>query len=220
MVRLSVLPMTAVLTVAVLLTSCTGSPEAEHPTSPSPTSAPATGTQEPSEAPSDEPTSQRPSGTDSGPPSSDLEPFPEHAQPVQSEASTGAELLLVDLTSGEHESYDRVVLTFKGDGTPGWRVGYEDNPAEDGSGRPIDTEGDASLVAQVSGLVLPTEGDGQVPPGTTMTDLPEIEEMYLAGWFEGQAQLVLGIDSAEAPFRVFALTDPTRLVIDVQHVDD
>lgn len=218
MARLSLLPMTAVLTLAGLLTSCTGSPEEEHPTSPSPTSAPATGAQEPSEEPSEE-GSEGPSGTESAP-SSDLEPFPEHAQPVQSEASTGAELLLVELTSGEHESYDRVVLTFKGDGTPGWQVGYEDDPAEDGSGRPIHTEGDAALVAQVSGLVLPTEGDGQVPPGTTMTDLPEIEEVYLAGWFEGQDQLVLGIDSPEAPFRVFALTEPTRLVIDVQHVDD
>lgn len=214
MARLSVLPVTALVATGMMLASCTSGPEPEEPTGPSPTSP----------APTTEPTNE-PSPTSSGaqttgPPTSGLQPFPQHVEPVQSEASSGAELLLMDLTSGEHEGYDRVVLTFKGEGTPGWRVGYEDNPAESGSGRPIDTEGDASLVVDVTGLVLPTEGDGQVPPGSEMTDLPEIEEVYLAGWFEGQVQLVLGIDSPDAPFRVFALTDPTRLVIDVQHVDD
>jgi len=216
MARLSFLPVTAVLTAGVLLTSCTGSPEPAPTSTPSPSaSASGNGTGEPGQ----EPSSASPSGETTGPSTSDLQPFPQHAEPVQTPAPDGAQLQLVDLTSGEHEGYDRVVLTFKGEGTPGWRVGFEGDPSEDGSGRPIETEGDGSLVAHVSGLVLPTEGDGQLPPGSTATDLPEVEEVYLAGWFEGEVQLVLGVDSSDAPFRVFALSDPTRLVIDVQHTD-
>lgn len=124
------------------------------------------------------------------------------------------------LTSAEQEGYDRVVLTLDGARTPGWQVEYEPRPSSEGSGRPIEIDGDTTLTAYVSGLVLPTEGDGQLDPQTWDPGLPQIEEIHLDGWFEGRAQLVLGIDSAEAPLRVFTATDPTRVVIDIQHVDD
>lgn len=215
MARRSLLPLAAVLAAGALLTACTDAEEPQAPTSPPPAS-----TEPSSAAATDEPSTPAATGGSTAAPTSGLQPFPNNTGPVTAEASAGTQLLLVELTSAEHETYDRVVLTFKGEGTPGWRVGYEDNPAAAGSGRPIDTEGDASLVAQVSGLVLPTEGDGQVQPGSRETDLPEIEEVYLEGWFEGEVQLVLGVDSPDAPFRVFALTDPVRVVIDVQHTDD
>src|SRR5699024_8234111 len=133
------LPVTAVLTAGVLLTSCTGSPEPAPTSSPPPSaSEPVTGTQEPGQGPA----AARPSGSASGPPTSDLQPLPPHAEPAPTPAPDGAQLQLMDVTRAEHEGYDRVVLTFKGAGAPGWRVGYEDSPSEEGSGRPIETEGD------------------------------------------------------------------------------
>jgi hypothetical protein len=36
------------------------------------------------------------------------------------------------------------------------------------------------------------------------------------GTFEGQSPVYVGLSAADAPFRVFVLTDPTRLVVDVQ----
>ena len=206
--------LTALLTAGVLLTSCSSSPEPP----PEPTDAPSAGESPSATAQPSRPSPSSTPGTGDAP-TSGLQPFPEHTGPAQADASSGAQLYLMELTGTEHEGYDRVVLTFEGSGTPGWHVDYQANPAADGSGRPIQVDGDAALVAHVSGLVLPTEGDGQLAPETSDPDLPEIDELHVDGWFEGQVQLVLGIDSAQAPFRVFPLTDPTRLVIDVQHVE-
>ena len=36
------------------------------------------------------------------------------------------------------------------------------------------------------------------------------------GTFEGQTQVFLGLTDPEAPYRVFLLADPLRLVVDVQ----
>lgn len=43
----------------------------------------------------------------------------------------------------------------------------------------------------------------------------DINDVWVGGTFEGYTQLLAGIDGAPAPFRVFALTDPSRLVVDV-----
>ena len=39
--------------------------------------------------------------------------------------------------------------------------------------------------------------------------------MYVAGTFEGYTQVLAGIEGDRVPFRVFALSDPSRLVVDV-----
>ena len=39
--------------------------------------------------------------------------------------------------------------------------------------------------------------------------------MYVGGTFEGYTQVLAGIDGDPVPFRVFTLTDPSRLVVDV-----
>lgn len=207
--------LTAVLTAGVLLTSCSATPEPGPGSSTTPVPS-----ESGSASPTAEETTPEPTEEPDDAPTSGLEPFGEPAGPVSADSSAGAELRLVQLTSAEQEGYDRVVLTFEGEGTPGWQVEYQPNPSSDGSGRPIEVDGDTDLAAYVSGLVLPTEGDGQLDPQTWDPDLPQIEEIHLDGWFEGRTQLVLGIDSAEAPLRVFTATDPTRVVIDIQHLDD
>ena len=40
-------------------------------------------------------------------------------------------------------------------------------------------------------------------------------DVYVGGTFEGYTQVLAGIDGAAVPFRVFALADPSRLVVDV-----
>lgn len=44
----------------------------------------------------------------------------------------------------------------------------------------------------------------------------DIEGVHLVGVFEGYHQLFLGIDGDQAPFRVFTLKKPSRLIIDVR----
>lgn len=42
------------------------------------------------------------------------------------------------------------------------------------------------------------------------------EDANLVGVFEGYDQLFLGVQEDKAPFRVFALAEPSRLVVDVR----
>jgi hypothetical protein len=41
------------------------------------------------------------------------------------------------------------------------------------------------------------------------------DDVYVAGTFEGYTQVLAGIEGDRVPFRVFALSDPARLVVDV-----
>ncbi|MGC5615843.1 AMIN-like domain-containing (lipo)protein [Georgenia sp. Z1491] len=163
------------------------------------------GAQAPDEGASDE---QEPGGTDAqwiSPGSSD-----EGAGDL-----AGGPLLAVDVRSAIHPYYDRVVVDLEGEGgNPGWYADYTGDPVQDGSGAPIDIEGNAFLHVSVTGFRYPEEGeefvDGVIPvTGTGVT------EAYVSSPFEGQIQVVLGVDSAR-PYRVFVLPDPLRLVIDIE----
>ena len=43
-----------------------------------------------------------------------------------------------------------------------------------------------------------------------------LAELFVGGTFEGTTQVLVGLDGGREPFRVFALTEPSRLVVDVQ----
>ena len=53
-------------------------------------------------------------------------------------------------------------------------------------------------------------GGPVTPSGTTL-----VRQVVPAGAFEGQSSFVIGT-SSRTPFRVFALTSPTRIVVDVR----
>lgn len=149
------------------------------------------------------------------------EPFPADTSPDHGEASDDAALSPVDMTFGEHGDYDRVVLELTGPGTPGWTAEYTDTPTEAGSGEPVDLAGTAYLTIDITGVVPPTYpgaepyvGPEQIQPGSSGV----VAEVVHGPLFEGHQQLFIGLTSAE-PFRVFALGDPTRIVIDVYHPD-
>jgi hypothetical protein len=76
-------------------------------------------------------------------------------------------LVGVDIRTGGHECFERVVLEFGGTGElPGYRVQYEGDPILDSpSGEPVDVAGDATLVVSV--------GAGCPTPTATATRDPE-----------------------------------------------
>lgn len=208
--------LTALAAAAMLLTACAdgGDPgtdptsaASEEPTSQQPTS------EEPT---SEEPTSEEPTSE----PTEDLEPFGDSTADQSSE-QTEAALLLVDVRIAEHDGYDRLVLEFEGDGEPGWQVGYVESAATQGKGDPIELDGDAVL--SVSALhTMPDDMTGYYDgPREIDADLSSIEEAFVDGTFEGHTVVVLGIDGPAdgVPFRVFTLTEPSRLVVDVENVD-
>ncbi|BDZ43091.1 hypothetical protein GCM10025865_23900 [Paraoerskovia sediminicola] len=145
-------------------------------------------------------------------------PFPANTEPDTQSASADAALTVTAVRIGAHDDYDRVVLELAGTGTPGWRAAYVDAPTEDGSGAPVDVDGDAVLSLRIEGTTYPfetgaTEYGGANPLRVAGTDV--VTEVVYSGVFEGVTTAFVGVDD-EKPFRVYSLTDPTRVVVDVR----
>jgi hypothetical protein len=170
-----------------------------EPSSPTPTpSASAT----PSVTPSDTPS-----------PEADGPPFPPTTDPQAAEPKGDWDLQLVDVRVGDHDGYDRVVLELTGTATPGWGVSWADEAVAEGSGEVVPIEGDRVLTISASGTAFPEEGSYEVPQ--RLGAAGDVAEVYVNGWFEGYTQVFAGVEGDERPFRVFTLTDPPRLVVDV-----
>ena len=207
------------LATAVLLLAACG-------TDASPTSATDTSTSssEPSETPPAtpaEPSSDTPSASadsPSDPPSPtpsapDGPPFPGTTDPQTAEPSGDWDLQLVDVRLGDHDGFDRIVLELSGTATPGWGVSWEDEAVAEGSGDVVALGGDQVLTISASGTAMPEPGSFEVP--ARLRPAGALAEVQVNGWFEGYTQVFAGVEGDPRPFRVFTLTDPTRLVVDV-----
>ena len=156
-------------------------------------------------------------------------PFPESAAPTSAafpantapddEEPSGGPLGVVAVRVANGGDYDRVVFELRGRsaGAPGWRVEYVDNPSQDGSGEPVEVDGDATLAVRIKGVGYPqdtgVEEAVQVGgPGATEV----VADVELGAVFEGVYEAWIGT-SRKAPFRVFRLADPARVVVDVRH---
>jgi hypothetical protein len=131
----------------------------------------------------------------------------------------GGPLTVTAVRVARQDGYDRVVfeLAGKAGGAPGWRVEYVDNPSRDGSGEPVDVAGAATLVVLVDGAGYPDDtGEQEADSAAVPGDAEVVEEVELGSVFEGTYEAFVGV-SRKAPFRVFRLEDPARVVVDVRH---
>jgi hypothetical protein len=144
--------------------------------------------------------------------------FPADTSADTSDAVSPAGLTLTSVRSGGHDGYDRVVFEFAGSGTPGWRAEYVGGAVAQGSGDPVDVPGAARLQLDLNGISYPYEtGAAEVtrgPLATSGTDV--VQGAFYDGTFEGVAVAWVGT-AAQTPFRVLALSNPTRVVVDVVH---
>lgn len=132
---------------------------------------------------------------------------------------SGEPLTVVAARVGAQDGYDRVVLELAGGrGAPGWSVQYTDDPRQQGSGDPVKVKGAAVLAVIVRGVGYPFDTgveevsqDPALPPGAKA-----VTDVVLGSTFEGQYEAFIGT-SGRLPFRVFRLSDPARVVIDVRH---
>jgi hypothetical protein len=183
----------------------TSSPEPATSPSESPTDSP---TESPTDAPSA--SAESPSPT---PPTPDGPPFPQSTEPQTAEPSGDWDLQLVDVRVGDHDGFDRVVLQLSGTATPGWGVAWGDDAVAEGSGQVVPVAGDRVLTISASGTAMPEPGSYEVPQ--RLGPAGDVAEVRVNGWFEGYTQVFAGVEGDERPFRVFTLTDPPRLVVDV-----
>lgn len=176
---------------------------------------------EPTDDATDEPTSAEPTTEPGTEPPTTADPsslpawLPADTVAESGELS-GGELLPVALRVGDHEGFDRVVLEMTGAGTPGWHVAYVPEAIADGRGDRLDIDGDAVLEVRVSGTRYPEEGEEHYDGPMELDGEDVIEEVRYVGTFEGLTQLFIGVDDGPQQFRVFALAEPARLVIDIR----
>jgi len=202
----------ACLALAVSLSSCSTGDDAE-PAGSAATQSETPAPTSPSESASTPSPTQSPSTSPTAQPEPELPPFSEGTGRQINRGPSTAQLVLTDVRTGQHDGFGRVVLEFSGTGIPGWTVNYVDKARADGSGRPVTVDGDAALDIYAAGTTYPTDGiyDG---PKRVAGD-GTVADVYVVGTFEGDTQVVAGIDGGRKPFRVFTLTNPSRLVVDV-----
>ncbi|HEY8179165.1 MAG TPA: hypothetical protein VIH33_02090 [Candidatus Limnocylindria bacterium] len=125
---------------------------------------------------------------------------------------------ITDVRVGTHGDYDRVVIEFD-EGIPSYTLDEATPPLlADPSGMTMDVEGSAfwSLVLQ-GGTRVTVDGSMSYDGRTDFTpDFPALAELVEAGDFEAVSSWYIGLHASTCA-RVLTLTDPTRLVIDIQH---
>ena len=167
------------------------------------------------------PTASPPATSDSPEPvpSEDLEEFSCDQLPIHEDA-TVAKANIVDVRMATHDGFDRVVFEFT-DGLPEVFLDPAEPPfAEDGSGFPIDVEGESFLRLIMRGGTKQTDEGTSSYDGPTEFDpgFPTLVDLVEGGDFEAQSTWYFGL-SSEACVRVMGLTDDgaPRLVIDVEN---
>jgi hypothetical protein len=144
-------------------------------------------------------------------------PFNANTDPDTQEQSSDSFATVTDIRIGRQDGFDRVVFEIGGRGTPGWNVRYVDEAASQGSGESLDVEGDAILQVTLQGMGLPFETGAEEwsgPDPLSSDDTETVTEEVFDGTFEGTTVAFVGL-TGEKPFRVYSLTDPTRIVLDV-----
>ena len=204
----------ALLAVAVLSTGCAAQtdPDDAASTGSAPTSASTTAS-----APAGSSTSAG-SGSSAATATEEAEgtPFPGDTRADVADAVDPDRLTVAAVRAASHEGFDRVVFELSGSGTPGWQVEYVDAPTAQGSGAAIDVPGAAYLAVSLQGTSYPYDsGAEEVARGAVpVSGTDVVQGVFYDATFEGMSAAVIGT-ADQAPFRVYSLTGPSRVVVEV-----
>jgi hypothetical protein len=119
-----------------------------------------------------------------------------------------------DVRTGTHPGYDRITITFNNGAPANFEVRAQSNATfiQGASGQSVTLRGDSGLLVIIRGADAHTAYSGSTDFKTGYAKLVEARQMED---FEGTVQWGLGL-SGSACYRVMVLTNPDRLVIDVQ----
>jgi hypothetical protein len=133
----------------------------------------------------------------------------------KSAAGSGGQAELYRIDAACHASFDRFVIRARS-GTPRYGVRYVSKIVADGSGDTVSLQGTKRLRVVLHNTRAHTQSGGVLLPGTKTPLCSNLRQLKLAGDFEGVVTFGLGL-RRKTGFRVFRLTNPTRVVIDVAH---
>lgn len=136
---------------------------------------------------------------------------------VESRRPVQEATILRAVRTGRHRGFDRVVFEFRAK-VPGYEVEYVDKPVRDcGSGDVVPVRGHGWLMVRMIPAHAHTEdGRATVKFRRKPLRLAVLRELVSTCDFEAHVEWVLGVSSPNR-FRVFELSNPSRLVVDIRH---
>lgn len=114
-----------------------------------------------------------------------------------------------------HANFDRFVIRTRF-GTASYAVRYVRRIIADGSGETVRLRGRRRIRVVMRDTRAHTASGGALIPNVRTPLCPNLRQVKLAGDFEGVVTFGLGL-RRRTGFRVFRLTAPSRVVIDVAH---
>ena len=130
-------------------------------------------------------------------------------------AGSGGQAELFGAAAGCHSTFDRFVIRARF-ATPGYDVRYVSQIVADGSGKPVSLLGTRRIRIIVRNARGHTNAGTNLLPSVITPRCSNLRQVKKAGDFEGVVTYGLGL-RRKTGFRVFRLTAPTRIVIDVAH---
>jgi len=128
-------------------------------------------------------------------------------------------LITQDIRVGTHDGYDRIVFEYDG-GTPNLEIDVAQPPyVRDPSGLPLTVAGSPVYRITLTGATKYDTETGEQPyQGSTNFEpgYAQIVQFVEFGDFEATHNWYVGVNGGEC-LRAFVLTDPSRIVIDIQH---
>jgi hypothetical protein len=128
---------------------------------------------------------------------------------------SGAQAQLSGIETGCHATFDRFVIHVSS-GNPGYDVRYVSRIVADPSGNPVSLQGSKRIRVVIHPARGHTAAGANVLPATLTPLCPNLRQVKRAGDFEGVVSFGLGL-ARKTGFRVFRLSGPARIVVDVAH---
>lgn len=133
----------------------------------------------------------------------------------KSSPGAGGQTELSGVATGCHPTFDRFVIRARF-ATPSYDVRYVNQVVADPSGRPLSLRGSKRIRVVIRRARGHTQAGTNLLPSVRTPLCPNLRQIKKAGDFEGVVSFGLGLRS-KTGFRVFRLTGPTRIVIDLAH---
>jgi len=141
--------------------------------------------------------------------------LPPFSTAPKTSTGSGGQAQLSGIDTGCHAAFDRFVIRISS-GNPGYDVRYVSRIVADPSGNPVTLRGSKRIKVVIRPARGHTSAGANLLPSTLTPLCPNLRQVKKAGDFEGVVSFGLGLAS-KTGFRVFRLSAPTRIVVDVAH---
>ncbi|HEX4673509.1 MAG TPA: hypothetical protein VH279_14630 [Solirubrobacteraceae bacterium] len=141
--------------------------------------------------------------------------LPPFSTAPKTSTGSGGQAQLSGIDTGCHATFDRFVIRV-GSGNPGYDVRYVARIVADPSGNPVSLQGGKKIKVVIRPARGHTTGGTNLLPATLTPLCSNLRQVKRVGDFEGVVSFGLGV-ARRTGFRVFRLSGPTRIVVDVAH---